>query len=136
MRTEHHEGSHTFWKPITWEAVHASGVDLITHPGVDFTRLPLRVTCSLRRAEKHDGSACVRIDYFIEALWSLSGGEPEWNDITRRSLSPEDDAAACGLFAEMEEEAIAIDRFIERLLGAKPRAAPPTSARSPKGGVL
>jgi hypothetical protein len=134
MRTEHHEDSYTCSKSTTWEAVRASGINLITHPGVDFAQLPLRVVCSLRLAEKDDGSPCVRIDHFIEALWNPSGGERGWYDITSRSLLPDDDAAACGLFAETEEEALAIDGFIERLLGAIPGGAPPASPGSERGG--
>jgi hypothetical protein len=134
MRHEHHEDSDTFWKPTTWEAVRASDIHLITHSGVDFARLALRVTCSLRLAENEYSKPCVRLDHFIEALWSPSGDEPRWNDITSRSLNPDGDGAACALFAETEEEALTIDACIEGLLGAIARGTPPASPGSKTGG--
>jgi hypothetical protein len=137
MFTEHREQSYTFSKPTTWEAVRASGVGLITHPGVDFARLPLRVACSLRVAENHEGAPCIRIDYFIAALWDPDGGEPRWNDITSKSLRPEDDETACMLFAETEEEGLIIDVAIEKLLGVDELpVAVPVSPPEATGGAL
>jgi hypothetical protein len=135
MRTEHHEDSYTFSKPTTWTAVNASEVALITDPGVDFARLPVRVVCSLRLADNPESAPCVRLDYFIEALWNAPGGEPTWHDITSRVLRPEDDGAACALFAETEEEAFVIDEAIEKLLGVARPGAAPASPRATSGGV-
>jgi hypothetical protein len=134
MRTEHHDQSSLFSKPTTWARVRASRVELIDHPGVDFAQLPLRVACALRLAESHEGAPRVRIDYFLQALWSASGGDPGWNDITCRRMRPEDDEAACALFAETEEEGFIIDTAISKLLGAEPTAAP-VSPSAAEGGV-
>ena len=123
MQTEESELSFAFLKSTTWEAVRASGIGLIAPPPAEVAHLPLRVICALRLAENHEGAPCVRIDYFVEALWSASGGEPEWNDITSRSLRLEDDETARTLFAETEEEACTIDAAIEKLLGPIQRAA-------------
>jgi hypothetical protein len=123
MQTAEHEQSSTFSKPVTWEAVRASGIALIRLPGVDVATLPLRVTCAVGLAERPGGEPCVRIDYFVEALWQPSGGSAGWDDITSRDLRPEDDATARALFAETDEEACVIDAAIERMLRPEPFVA-------------
>ncbi len=134
-RIEHHEDSYTFSKPSTWTALIASEFTLIADPGVDVARLPVRVVCSLRLADNPESAPCVRLDYFIEALWSTPGGEPTWHYITSRDLRPEDDAAACALFGETEEEAFVIDEAMEKLLSGPRRVAAPASPRAPLGGA-
>jgi len=128
MQIEESELSSKFTKPTTWEAVRASRIRLLRSPPVDFARLPLRVACSLRLAENHEGAPCVRIDYFVEALWSPPGAEPGWSDITRIDLRPEDDEAARVLFGETEDEACVIDAAIERVLGLHAGALHPRRA--------
>jgi len=110
------EQSFTFAKPTTREAVCASRIRLLRDADAEFATVPLRVVCALRAAEKHGGEPCVRIDYFVEAKWCPPGARLGWHDITD-TLRKEDDERARVLFAETAEEALVIDRAIEKILG-------------------
>lgn len=119
----------TFSKPTTWEAVRASHVRLLAHPGADLAALPLRVVCGLSLAENHEGNPCIRIDYYIEARWCPPGAHLGWHGVTD-TLCSESDERVKGIFAETAEEALVIDGAIEKILGLAPGtvAVPPSPA--------
>jgi hypothetical protein len=119
MFIEAGEQSFTFSRPTTWDAVRASGLRLLQEPCGDREATPLRVVCALRATEDHHGKPCVRIDYLVEARWSPPRGKLGWHRLAD-TLDAENEARACVLFAETEDEALVIDQAIEKILGLAP----------------